>query len=42
MTVEDPLKEIWPPSLLLAVTVVSWYFRPASRRLNSLAQFAQA
>jgi hypothetical protein len=25
--------EIAPPVLLLALTVVSWYFRPASRRL---------
>jgi uncharacterized membrane protein YphA (DoxX/SURF4 family) len=28
----DPVSEIFPSLLLLALTVVSWYFRPASRR----------
>jgi hypothetical protein len=42
IAVGDPLKEIVPASLLLVLTVVSWYFRPASRRLNSLPQVAHA
>jgi uncharacterized membrane protein YphA (DoxX/SURF4 family) len=25
--------KIWPPLLLLALTVISWYFRPANRRI---------
>ncbi|HEV7643377.1 MAG TPA: DoxX family protein [Pyrinomonadaceae bacterium] len=28
----DPMSEIFPSLLLLALTLVSWYFRPASRR----------
>jgi hypothetical protein len=31
----DPLGEIFPSLLLLTLTVVSWYFRPESRRLAS-------
>jgi uncharacterized membrane protein YphA (DoxX/SURF4 family) len=30
----DPLKEVFPPLLLLILTVVSWYFRPADRKIN--------
>lgn len=29
----DPLNEIFPPLLLLILTVVSWYFRPADRKM---------
>ena len=29
----NSLKEIFPPLLLLILTVVSWYFRPAGRKL---------
>jgi DoxX-like family len=29
----DEAKEIFGPTLLLALTVVSWYFRPADRKL---------
>ena len=29
----DPLKEIVPSVLLLVLTVVSWYFRPANRKI---------
>ncbi len=29
----NSLKEIFPPLLLLILTVVSWYFRPASRKI---------
>lgn len=32
----DPLNEIFPSLLLLTLTVVSWYFRPAERRLLSI------
>ena len=42
IAVGDPLKELWPASLLLVLTIVSWYFRPASRRLSSLPQLAHA
>jgi hypothetical protein len=42
IAVGDPLKEIWPATLLLVLTAASWYFRPASRRLNSLPQLAHA
>jgi uncharacterized membrane protein YphA (DoxX/SURF4 family) len=29
----NPINEIFPSLLLLALTVVSWYFRPANRKL---------
>jgi len=29
----DPANEIFPSLLLLTLTVVSWYFRPADRRI---------
>ncbi len=29
----SPMGEIFPSILLLAITIVSWYFRPADRRL---------
>ena len=29
----DPIGEVAPPLLLLVLTVISWYFRPASRRV---------
>lgn len=29
----DPIAEVAPPLLLLVLTVISWYFRPASRKL---------
>lgn len=31
----DPVKEIIPSLLLLVLTVVSWYFRPANRKTIS-------
>lgn len=31
---EDAAKELFGPVLLLVLTVVSWYFRPADRKLN--------
>ena len=31
----DPVKEIFPSLLLLILTVVSWYFRPADRKITS-------
>jgi hypothetical protein len=33
--VGDELKEFFGPALLLMLTFVSWYFRPASRKLVS-------
>jgi hypothetical protein len=34
--VGDGLNEIFPPLLLLLLTLVSWYFRPANRKINSV------
>lgn len=35
----DSVTEMLPALLLLILTVVSWYFRPASRKLASMAQY---
>lgn len=32
----NPVKELFGPLLLLVLTVVSWYFRPADRKLISV------
>lgn len=29
----DPAKELFGPSLLLVLTVISWYFRPADKKV---------
>ena len=34
----DAAKEFFGPSLLLVLTVVSWYFRPENRKINSVNQ----
>lgn len=34
----DGLIELFGPSLLLVLTCLSWYFRPASRRLDKVGQ----
>lgn len=34
----DSVNEIFPPLLLLILTVVSWYFRPADRKIISVSQ----
>jgi hypothetical protein len=34
----NSVKEIFPPLLLLILTVVSWYFRPADRKIISVNQ----
>ena len=34
----DPMSEIFPSLLLLVLTLVSWYFRPATRRVLSVSQ----
>lgn len=34
----NSVKEIFPPLLLLVLTVVSWYFRPAYRKIISVNQ----
>jgi len=38
IAVGDPVKEIFPSLLLLILTVVSWYFRPADRKIISANQ----
>jgi uncharacterized membrane protein YphA (DoxX/SURF4 family) len=35
IAVSDPMGEIFPSLMLLAITLVSWYFRPASRRTGA-------
>jgi DoxX-like family len=42
VAVGDPLKEIVPATVLLVLTVVSWYFRPASRKVSAPPQLAHA
>ena len=37
IAIGDPLSAIFPSSLLLILTVVSWYFRPADRKIISRA-----
>ena len=34
----DPLKDIVPASILIILIVVSWYFRPESRKIISVNQ----
>jgi uncharacterized membrane protein len=34
IAVADPMGEIIPSLLLLAITLMSWYFRPAARRIT--------
>ena len=34
LAVQDPAGELFGPGLLLVLTVVSWYFRPANRKLS--------
>ncbi len=36
IVVGDPISEIFPSLLLLTLTVVSWYFRPESRKIVSV------
>lgn len=36
VAVGDPAGELFGPSLLIVLTVVSWYFRPADRKIVSL------
>ncbi len=38
IAVGDSVNEIFPSLLLLILTVVSWYFRPADRKIISLNQ----
>jgi hypothetical protein len=36
----DPMKEFIPSLVLLSLTVISWYFRPASRKIISVNQYS--
>ncbi|CAN5357250.1 DoxX family protein [soil metagenome] len=38
----DPMNEIAPSLLLLTLTIVSWYFRPADRKIIVNDQFSKA
>lgn len=35
LIVSDPAKDLFGPMLLLALTLLSWYFRPAGRKTTS-------
>lgn len=37
MVMSDPMEEIFPSLLLLLLTIVSWYFRPAARKIVTLS-----
>jgi uncharacterized membrane protein YphA (DoxX/SURF4 family) len=36
----DPVKELFPSLLLLVLTLVSWYLRPADRKIISVNQYS--
>ena len=38
IAVGNSAKEIFPPLLLLTLTMISWYFRPANRRIVLINQ----
>ena len=38
IAIGNSVKDIFPPLLLLILTVVSWYFRPAGRKIISVNQ----
>ncbi|MHB1277732.1 MAG: DoxX family protein [Bacteroidia bacterium] len=38
---EPTLKEVAPPLLLLILTILSWYFRPADRKIGFSPNFAK-
>lgn len=40
VAVGDSMKELFPAVLLLVMTVLSWYFRPAERKIISVNQFS--
>lgn len=42
IAVGDSVNELVPGSLLLVLTVLSWYFRPANRKIASANQHSQA
>lgn len=42
LVVGDPFSEIYPCVLLLVLILISWYFRPASRKLIPLTQKNQS
>jgi len=40
IAVGDPVKEIFPSLLLLILTVISWYFRPADRKIIAVNPYS--
>lgn len=38
IVLRDPVSQIFPSLLLLMLTVLSWYFRPANRKIVSVDQ----
>ncbi len=42
IAVGDSINEIFPSLLLLILTVISWYFRPADRKIISVNQYSHA
>jgi len=39
LAVGDEMKEFFGPMLLLILSIVSWYFRPANRKISSVFNF---
>ncbi len=35
IAVDDPMADVFPPLLLLVLTIVSWYYRPISRKTTT-------
>jgi hypothetical protein len=42
LAMAHPFSQAFPPLLLLALTVISWYFRPTNRKLDKVAEGASA
>jgi uncharacterized membrane protein len=38
MAMDQPVTEVMPSLILLVVTFLSWYYRPADRKINSIKQ----
>jgi len=40
IAVGDPMKEIFPSAVLLILTVISWYFRPADKKITAVNRYS--
>lgn len=41
IAVGNSINEVWPPLLLLVLTITSWYFRPPQRRVAAASAFVK-